>query len=153
MNWNVSTDPLVSYCSSNQYDFCIARESARHTVRMHVKTNVVRELALDANFTLDFPLLIANMIIVRKAPSTLVFLEEWWKVCQVQRYIDPFMYGAMDQQFRWSTSEQGVLSVLVSNWVRTNRLPLHFPSVMGRYHDKRVKASHYGYLNNWHRQN
>ena len=37
----------------------------------------MRELALNYNFTIDFPLHIDNMVVVQKTDSTVRFLEEY----------------------------------------------------------------------------
>ena len=110
-----------------------------------VKTNVVRDLALDLDFALDFPLVIANVIHVRKTTKSITFLREWWDACRTPRWIDPFQYGELDSSFRWSTPEQGILSVLIANWVLQGRLPLTFPRIEGRHHAS--TASDFEYLN------
>jgi hypothetical protein len=72
------------------------------------------------------------------------FLSEWWQACQQPRWIDPFVYGPLDARFRWWTPEQGILSVLASNWVLRGRLPLTFPVIEGRLHQG--TATDYEYL-------
>ena len=134
---------MIDRCRTSNEVLCVARESDNLKVRHHVKTSVVRELATHPNFSLEFPLLIANMVVVKKTKQGIEFLSEWWRACQRTEWIDPFQYGALDSQFRWWTPEQGILSVLASNWVASCRVPRKYPMRQGRSHNRKPRNYHY----------
>jgi len=114
------------------FDFFIPIESPDLKLGNHVKSNVIRELAIDVEFTRNFPLLIANILICKKSAVTLQILEEWKTYCMKDEYINGEQYGELFPEFRWYTPEQGILGVLISNYVYEGRfnIPKNYPNLM-----------------------
>lgn len=114
------------------FDFFIPVENNELTLGQHVKTNVIRDLAIDVEFTRKFPLLIANIMICRKSTVSMQILEEWKNNCLKDEYINGEQYGELFPEFRWYTPEQGILAVLISNYVLQNRfnIPKNYPNLM-----------------------
>ena len=86
-----------------KFDFFIPRENNNLNLINHCKTNVLRELGNNDKFVYNFPLLICNVIIIRKSNISIEFLKEWLKACENEEWINGEVYGDMDPQFRWST--------------------------------------------------
>jgi hypothetical protein len=114
------------------FDFVIPREDSSNflTLGKFCKTNVIKSLAKDVNFTRRFPLLIANHIIVRKSSVTVALVEEWLKHCENEEFIDGNVYGEMFPEFMWFTPEQGILGVIISNWIIDKKIPASYPGIV-----------------------
>jgi hypothetical protein len=102
------------------------------TIGHFCKSSVIRDLAVDAEFTRKSPLLIANTIICRKTPVSIEILEDWKRHCMVDEYINGEQYGELYPEFQWYTPEQGILSVLISNYVHEGKynIPKNYPNVV-----------------------
>jgi hypothetical protein len=102
------------------------------TIGHFCKSSVIRDLAIDAEFTRKSPLLIANTIICRKSPASIGILEDWKRCCMVDEYINGEQYGELYPEFQWYTPEQGILSVLISNYVHEGKynIPKNYPNVI-----------------------
>uniref|UniRef100_A0A6C0B318 Uncharacterized protein n=1 Tax=viral metagenome TaxID=1070528 RepID=A0A6C0B318_9ZZZZ len=114
------------------FDFFIPRENMHLTLKQHCKPNIINELAIDKEFTKDFPLLIANVIICRKSKTSIEILEEWKKYCLVDEFINGEQYGDLNPEFRWFTPEQAILGVLISNYVLEGKhgIPKNYPNII-----------------------
>jgi hypothetical protein len=114
-----------------KFDFFIPQENENMFVVNHVKSNVINDLAIDVEFTKKFPLLIANILICRKSPTSIAILEDWKNKCSVDAYINGETYAEPYDGFRWYTPEQGILSVLISNYVLQGKygIPPNYPNI------------------------
>ena len=114
------------------FDFFVPIENDTLKIGNHVKSNVIRDLAIDTEFTRQFPLLIVNVLICRKSKTSLAILQEWKKYCSMDKYIDGEQYGDLYPEFRWHTPEQGILNVLISNYVYEGRfnIPKNYPNII-----------------------
>jgi hypothetical protein len=117
------------------FDFVISQEAFDRgvlTVGEYCKSDTIRELAKNIDFTRSFPLLIANHIVVRKSAQSLQLLYEWLTCCQIDRLID----GSIDSEeecfpeFKFSTSEQAILNVIITNWIVDGKLDEQYPNVV-----------------------
>jgi len=95
------------------------------------KTNVLRELGEDHPFSYSAPALTANLIVLRKSPVSIQFLNEWLEACQNEEWINGEQYGDLTSDFSHSTSEQALMNVILANWIRnrTHNIPYLFPRV------------------------
>jgi len=125
-------ETIESIMNIVNFDFFIQVEDNRLTLGQHVKTNVIKDLAVDVEFTRKFPLLIANILICRKSAVSMQILEEWKTNCLKDEYINGEQYGELFPEFRWYTPEQGILGVLISNYVLEGRfnIPKNYPNLM-----------------------
>jgi hypothetical protein len=125
-------ETIESIMNIVNFDFFIPVEDNRLTLGQHVKTNVIKDLAVDVEFTRKFPLLIANILICRKSAVSMQILEEWKTNCLKDEYINGEQYGELFPEFRWYTPEQGILGVLISNYVLEGRfnIPKNYPNLM-----------------------
>jgi hypothetical protein len=125
-------ETIESIMNIVNFDFFIPVEDNRLTLGQHVKTNVIKDLAVDVEFTRKFPLLIANTLICRKSAVSMQILEEWKTNCLKDEYINGEQYGELFPEFRWYTPEQGILGVLISNYVLEGRfnIPKNYPNLM-----------------------
>lgn len=125
-------ETIESIMNIVNFDFFIPVEDNRLTLGQHVKTNVIRDLAIDVEFTRKYPLLIANIMICRKSTVSMQILEEWKTNCLKDEYINGEQYGELFPEFRWYTPEQGILGVLISNYVLEGRfnIPKNYPNLM-----------------------
>lgn len=114
------------------YDFAIPRHSTNEKIIEHCKTNIIKDLAINQEFTSEFPLLISTYLIFKKTNNSIQFLNEWNDACLIRKYIDGEIYGEMSPKFKWSTPEQSIMSVIISNWVyeQKNDIPLKYPNFM-----------------------
>jgi hypothetical protein len=114
------------------FDFFIPAENTTLKAGNHVKTNVITDLAIDVDFTRNFPLLIANVLICRKSSVSHEILQDWKNHCLIDKYINGEQYGELFPEFRWYTPEQGILTVLISNYVYEGRfqIPKNYPNVI-----------------------
>jgi hypothetical protein len=115
-----------------KFDFFIPQESETLFLVNHVKSNVINDLAIDVEFTKKFPLLIANILICRKSATSIAILEDWKNNCSVDAYINGETYAEPYDGFRWYTPEQGILSVLISNYVLEGKygIPPNYPNII-----------------------
>ena len=114
------------------FDFFIPVENNKLTIGNHCKSNVIRELSINEEFTRKFPLLIANIIICKKSNISIDILNDWKKNCLIDKYINGEQYGELYPEFHWHTPEQGILGVLISNYVYENKynIPKNYPNLM-----------------------
>jgi hypothetical protein len=116
-----------------QFDFFMPiGRGKQDTIEQFCKSNVIEELAINKEFTKHFPMLIANFIVCRKSNTTIEILNEWKKYCLVDKYINGEQHGELYPGFLWHTPEQGILSVLISNYVYTGKynIPKNYPNLM-----------------------
>lgn len=136
------------------FDFFISRESENLSVKNHTKDNVINELGENHIFTSNFPLLIANFIIIRKSKISMILLNEWIKACTINSWINGDVYCKNNKSFRWYTPEQSILSVIISNWVRSNKynIPLNYPRIgfKDRNYHHIIHFKNYKYLESLH---
>jgi hypothetical protein len=114
------------------FDFFIPRDELDICfVKNHVKTNVIVELGENHPFVYEYPLCIANLMIIRKSNITMELMKEWLLHCENEKYIDGEVYCVNHHEFKWHTPEQGILSVILANWVRkrTHNIPLNYPNI------------------------
>jgi hypothetical protein len=114
------------------FDFFVPVENDKSTLSEFCKSNVIRELAINEEFTKKFPLLIVNIIICKKTNVSIDILNEWRKNCIIDKYIDGEQHGELYPEFRWHTPEQGILGVLISNYVYEGKynIPKNYPNLM-----------------------
>jgi len=112
------------------FDFFMPTDG--NNVGSFCKSNVIRDLAIDVEFTRKSPLLIAYIAICRKSPTSIAILEEWKSGCLVDEHINGEQYGELFPEFRWYTPEQGILSVIISNYIYTGKynIPKNYPNII-----------------------
>jgi len=126
------SETIGSIMNKVNFDFFIPLEGNHITIGQYVKTNVIRDLAIVVEFTRNFPLLIAYILTCRKSAVSMQILEEWKTNCLKDEYINGEQYGELFPEFRWYTPEQGILSVLISNYVLQGRfnIPKNYPNLI-----------------------
>jgi hypothetical protein len=114
------------------FDFVITVENEHLKIGQHCKKNVIDDLAINKEFTRNFPLLVANFITCKKSATSIEILKEWNKYCLIDKYIDGEQYGELYPEFRWHTPEQSILGVLISNYVYQNKynIPKKYPNLI-----------------------
>jgi hypothetical protein len=102
------------------------------TTEQYCKTNVIRELGENHPFSYNFPTCCSNFLIFRKSAISLEFLKEWLEGCKNERWINGEVYGDMSPDFQWHCPEQGILCVLIANWIRKKKhnIPCSFPNAV-----------------------
>jgi hypothetical protein len=123
------------------FDFFIGRENMEFTIGNFCKSDVIKELAINEEFTRKFPLLIANCIICRKSDISIEILNEWRKYCLVDKYVNGEQNGELYPEFHWHTSEQVVLCILISNYVYEGKynIPKNYPNLILKDRDIKQK--------------
>lgn len=115
-----------------EFDFFISRDLHEYTRTYEItKTNIIRELGDNHEFTYDFPIVCGYFLIVRKSSISIELLTEWDKACQIEKWIDPFQYGDLHPNFQWSCNEQSIICVIIANWIRKRKhnIPLKYPFI------------------------
>ena len=129
----------IDFCLKRcQFDFFIPRENSRLLLHYYVKTNIIRELGENHPFTYKFPLHFSGLLtIAKKSMISIELLTEWKKACQKEEWMDGKIYGPLFHKFRHSTPEQGILCVIISNWIRKRKynIPLDYPRMQFRGRD------------------
>ena len=141
---------IINIMNRVNFDFFIPRENNTLCLEQFCKTNIINDLAINPEFTKKFPLLIVNLIIVRKSKISIKFIKEWLMYCEVEKYINGEQYGKLSPKFKWFCPEQCILGVIVSNWVyqRKYNIPLKYPNIIckDRYIDNLITPTNYKYL-------
>lgn len=111
------------------FDVFVARESEQKTLKEHCKTNILRELGENHPFSFHFPILIANLIILRKSEKSTALMQQWLAAVKHTPWINGQQYGELDPSFKWSCPEQSILNTIIANWVRAGKydIPLDYP--------------------------
>jgi hypothetical protein len=119
------------------FDFIISIENKNLKIGQYCKSNVIEDLAINKEFTRNFPLLIANFIICKKSNISIAILKEWEKYCLIDKYINGEQYGKLYSEFKWHTCDQAILSVLISNYVYQNKynIPKNYPNIIFKNRD------------------
>ena len=129
-----SIKKIIDECLHDcQFDFFVPRESYSLSLKTYVKTNIIRELGENHPFTYNFPILFSGLLtIARKSPVSLELLNDWKQACEKEEWIDGETYGPLYYNFRHSTPEQGLLCVVISNWIRQRKhnIPTDYPKVI-----------------------
>ena len=102
------------------------------TVRLvhQTKTNVIRELGEDHPFSYNFPQVHACIMIMRKSEETIEILTEWKEALENDEWLDGKQYGDMDPRFcGWTLVDNALLSMVIANRVRKNKLPEKYPGL------------------------
>ena len=137
-NFNNFKTKVKQILKDVDYDFAIARHDTPITIIEHCKTNIIKEVALDEEFTSKFPLLLSTFLIFKKTPISIEFLKEWNRLCLIRKYIDGEPYGILSKKFKWSTPEHNI--------------PKKFPNFMinnkTRDFDNYLYPSDFSYLKN-----
>lgn len=134
-----------------EYDFAIFRQNEKYVLEQFCKPNIIDEVAIDKEFTKNFPLALSGYVIFKKTDVSIEFLKEWDRLCLVDEYINGQQYGELSPKFKWFTPEQAIMGVLLSNWVyeRKHNIPKTFPNFMWddnrNYIDYSI-AKNYDYL-------
>jgi hypothetical protein len=150
-NYNNFKKNIIYLLNKCNFDFLITRENDEYTIEQFCKTNVIQELGDDHPFSYNFPLLIANIIIIKKTDISLILLKEWLEACKNEKWIDGNVYSHMSSKFNWHTPEQSILSIIIANWIRKKiyNIPLKYPNIIleNREIDKIKIPNNYDYLN------
>ncbi len=127
----------IDFCLNRcGFDFFIPRESSRLLLHTYVKTNIIRELGENHPFTYKFPLHFSGLLtIARKSMISIELLTEWKEACQKEEWMDGKTYGPLYYKFRRSTPEQGILCVIISNWIRKRKynIPIDYPRIQFKF--------------------
>jgi len=101
----------------------------KHTV-YYTKTNVLRELGEDHPFSYMFPQVHAFMFIMRKSTETIEILNEWKAAVENEEWLDGKLYGESHELFVGrSLTDNSILSVVIANRIRKNKLPDKYPGL------------------------
>jgi hypothetical protein len=122
-------DHFLKTCN---FDFFVPRHSTKLLVQAFVKTNIIKELGENHPFTYKFPMHYSGLLtIARKSPISIQLLTEWKQACEKEEWIDGKKYGPFYSKFRWFTPEQGILCVIISNWIRKRKfnIPPNYPRI------------------------
>lgn len=124
---------IIDYCLKTcGFDFFVPRESPYLLLESYVKTNIIRELGENNAFTYKFPLHFSGLLtIARKSSISIELLTEWKQACEKEEWMDGKTYGPLYSKFRHSTPEQGILCVIISNWIRKRKfnIPPDYPKI------------------------
>jgi hypothetical protein len=133
-NFNNFKENVIKLLDICKFDFFISFDPYGLIADNLCKTNIIRELGENHPFSYNYPMLIANFIIVRKSKISYELLYEWLINCSNNEYIDGEQYGALSPGFSRSTSEQSILTVIIANWIRKRKhnIPLRYPEVILR---------------------
>ncbi|WP_163922317.1 hypothetical protein [Photobacterium sp. Alg240-V54] len=133
-------EKAIEYLDLVDFDIFVPAENDSNKVSNFAKKNMVEGLAIDSNYSSKFPLLLANFIIIRKSKLSISLLEEWKNACLNEKYINGNVYGLLYSDFRWSTPEQSILSVIFSNYCFQGIINKDFPKIYfnGRDYTKPV---------------
>lgn len=149
-NYNNFKNNIIKLLDLCKYDFVITRENNDYTIENFCKIDVIKELGDNHQFTYNFPLLIANLIIIKKTSISLELVKEWLNACNNYRWINGEVYTQNSDKFRWHTPEQSILSIIISNWIRKrkNGIPLNYPNIIlkNREIDNIIIPNNYTYL-------
>lgn len=144
---------IIDLCLQKaNFDFFISREkeSPKFKLKYWCKTNVIKELGENHKFVYEFPLCVCNLLIVRKSKISIELLNEWKLACEKEEWIDGKKYGNLYKDFKWSTSEQAILNVILANWIRKRKynIPIKYPSVILKNRDiyKIIPSPEYDYI-------
>jgi hypothetical protein len=120
-------------CGSDFFvPFCEQYNECEYTKKLvyRTKTNVLRELGENQPFSYEFPQIHAYIFIMRKSPETIEILTEWKNATDNDEWLDGKQYGDMHPLFcGQSLMDNSLLSVVIANRVRKNKLPEHYPSL------------------------
>lgn len=113
------------------FDFFVPHHDISFKNRQLTKTNVIRELGEDELFSYEYPALMAGFIVIRKSVISKDLLQEWLHACENDEWINGEQYGELDVEFHHFTPEQGILSVIIANWIRKNKynIPIVYPLI------------------------
>jgi hypothetical protein len=140
---------VLKYLKECNFDVFISREHEQYTLVEYCKTNVIRELGEDDDFVKHFPLLVCDFIIMRKSAITMELLREWLAACEKEEWINGTLYGETDQRYKFSTSEQCLVDVIIAKWIkkRKNNIPINYPDIISnRTITDILKPKNYDYL-------
>jgi hypothetical protein len=132
---------IINYClTNNNFDFFVPREIDHPDLKLKyfTKTNIIRELGDNHSFCYNFPLCLCGLLtIAKKSKVSIELLDEWKKGCEKEEWIDGKIYSNLHNEFAWSTPEQSILCVILSNWVRTKKynIPSTYPTITFKSRD------------------
>jgi hypothetical protein len=90
-----------------------------------VKAYLIRKYLGDAHRR-DFGLW-AGIMVLRKSPAIMSFVDEWMKMCQDLDNLSPLPNPDPYSGFFWNSGEQSVLAVLARQWCLRGQLPYRWP--------------------------
>jgi hypothetical protein len=109
-----------------QYNECQVDKRLVH----NTKTNVIRELGENRQFSYMFPQIHAFLFIMRKSPETIEILNEWKTALENDEWLDGKQYGDMHPLFcGLSLIDNALLSMVIANRIRKNKLPEKYPGI------------------------
>jgi GR25 family glycosyltransferase involved in LPS biosynthesis len=143
----------ISECLEKcDFDFFFPQQChSGYYTKYYVKTNIIKELGEDHPFSYNFPLLWSGALsIFRKSNISIEFLKEWCAACLKEEWRNGILYGKQHPEYRRSTNAQGIMNILVSNWVRKRKynIKLNYPgywfpcadySLKKQYHPEHLK--------------
>ena len=143
---------IIDKCLNKvNFDFFISRESEDLKLGQYTKPIVIEEIGKNDDFVKNFPLLIANFIIVRKSKISIELLNEWYNLCKNDKYIDGFMYNKNDNMFKnFTTNEQSILGVIIAKWVKEKKYNINEKYPLIGFHSRNIcniiEFNNYDYL-------
>ena len=143
---------IIDKCLNKvNFDFFISRESEDLKLGQFTKPIVIEEIGKNDDFVKNFPLLIANFIIVRKSKISIELLNEWYNLCKNDKYIDGFMYNKNDNMFKnFTTNEQSILGVIIAKWVKEKKYNINEKYPLIGFHSRNIyniiEFNNYDYL-------
>lgn len=149
-NFNNFKENIIKLLDICKFDFFISFDPYGFTAENLCKTNIIKKLGEDHKFSYNYPMLIANFIIVRKSRISEELLNEWLENCKIEEYIDGLKYGELSEKFTRSTSEQSILTIIIANWIRKCKynIPKTYPEVIleGRNYDRPIIRPEFNHL-------
>jgi hypothetical protein len=131
-NFNNFKENTINLLNINNFDFFISFDPFGFISENLCKTNIIKKLGEDHIFSYNYPMLIANQIIIRKSRISEELLNEWLLNCNIEEYIDGNAYGEMSINFKRSTPEQSILTIIIANWIRKRKynIPIDYPKII-----------------------
>jgi len=113
-----------------EYDFFIGREAPDQRRRAAQFSSARQLFSIGNNtiFSCNFPIHIANRLMVRNTPLAREILVLWLALCMQESLIlPPVGNQAVHPEFLWFCAEQSVLNMIIANYVEEGILPYYYP--------------------------
>jgi hypothetical protein len=96
----------------------------------HVKKSVFDVIGLNNKYYTEYPLLNANRIFIRKSNLSVKFVDEWFNYCLNEKLLLPENNSNEDNQLRWHTHDQAILTVLYRKYIEQELFPENAPGFL-----------------------
>jgi hypothetical protein len=118
--------PALSLRVLDELD-CDVFVPAGDRLKAGAKTSLLRKYLGTAGKAADGPGLWGALIVIRKSPASIRFVNEWLKISSRLDDLSPLPNPRPHKQFYWHCPEQATLAVVVELWRRRGQLPQNWP--------------------------